>query len=165
MPKPSISCWEVKASGSDRKANLPHCIRAVDGKHIRIIKPEYSGSTYFNYKDYFSTVVLAVADSEYRFTFVDIGAYGKDCDSTIFKESSFWELLENDSLNIPSSKLLNGTVHPNVPCVILGDEAFALRNSLLRPFSGTHLDVKKSVFNYRLSRARRCGMCIRHINK
>jgi hypothetical protein len=82
-------------------------------------------------------VLLAVADSEYRFTFVDIGAYGKDCDSTIFKETSFWKLLEKDSLNISSPKPLNGTVQPNVPYVILGDEAFALRNNLLGPFSGT----------------------------
>jgi hypothetical protein len=43
--------------------------------------------------------------------------------------------------------------------VILGDEAFPLRNSLLRPFSGTHLDMKKRLFNYRLSRARRYVAC------
>jgi hypothetical protein len=114
---------------------------------------------YFNYKDYFSIVLLAAADSDYRFTFVDIGAYGKDCDSTIFKETSLWKLLEKDSLNIPSSKPLNGTVQPNVPYVILGDEAFALRNSLLRPFSEAHLDMKKRVLNYRLSRARRYVEC------
>jgi hypothetical protein len=81
------------------------------------------------------------------------------CGSTIFKETSFWKLLEKDSLNIPSSKYLNGTVQPNVPYVILGDEAFAQRNNLLRPFSGTHLDMKKRVFNYRLSRARRYVEC------
>jgi hypothetical protein len=97
MPKPSDSRWEVISFGLDGKANFPHCIGAVDRKHIRIIKPEHSGSMYFNYKDYFSFVLLAVADSEYRFTFVDIGAYGKDCDSTIFKETSFWVLLETDS--------------------------------------------------------------------
>jgi hypothetical protein len=90
---------------------------------------------------------------------VNIGAYGKDSDSTIFKETSFWKLLEKDSLNIPSSKPLNGTVQPNVSYVILGDEAFALRNNLLLPFSGTHLDMKKRAFNYRLSRARRYVEC------
>jgi hypothetical protein len=47
----------------------------------------------------------------------------------------------------------------NVPYVILGNEALALRNNLLRSFSGTHLDMKKEVFNYRLSRARRYVEC------
>jgi hypothetical protein len=54
---------------------------------------------------------------------------------------------------------LNGIVQANISYVILGDEAFALRINLLRPFSGTHLDMKKRVFNYRLSRARRYGEC------
>jgi hypothetical protein len=110
---------------------------------------------YFNYKDYFSIVMLAVTDSWIPSQFADIEVYNKDCNSTILKETSFWKLFENDSLNIPSSKRLNGTEQRNVPCVISGDEAFALRNSLPRPFSGTHLDMKKSVFNYRLSRPKR----------
>jgi hypothetical protein len=110
---------------------------------------------YFNNKDYFSVVLLAVVDSEYCFTFVDIGVYSKDCDSAIFKETSFWKLLEKDSLNLPSLNPLNGTVQPNVLYVILGDEAFALQNSLLRPSSGTHLDMKRRVFNCCLSQVRR----------
>lgn len=28
--------WEDIASGFERKANFPHCLGAVDGKHIRI---------------------------------------------------------------------------------------------------------------------------------
>jgi hypothetical protein len=136
-----------------------HSVGATDGKHIRIIKPEHSGSVYFNHKDYFSIVLLAVADSEYRFTLWILKLTARTADSTVFKETWFWKLLYKDSLNIPSSKSLNGTVHPNVPYVILSDEASALRNNLHRPFSGTHLDMKKSVFNYRLSRARRYGEC------
>jgi hypothetical protein len=29
---------------------------------------------------------MAVADSNYRFVYVDIGSYGKDCDSTILSD-------------------------------------------------------------------------------
>jgi hypothetical protein len=74
---------------------------------------------------------------------VDTGAYSKDCDLGILKETSFWKLLEKDSLNILSS--LNGTVQPNVLCVVLGYEAFALLNSLPCPFSGIHLGMKKTI--------------------
>ena len=28
---------------------------------------------------------MAVADTNYRFVYADIGGYGKDCDSTIFE--------------------------------------------------------------------------------
>jgi len=35
-------------------------------------------------KIFFSVVSMVVADTHYDFVYVDIGNYGKDCDSTIF---------------------------------------------------------------------------------
>ena len=37
-------------------------------------------------KIFFPVVLMAVADTNYRFVYVDIGSYGKDCDSTTFKD-------------------------------------------------------------------------------
>ena len=37
----------------ERRANFPHCLGAVDGKHIGVIKPEHSGSMFYNYKDFY----------------------------------------------------------------------------------------------------------------
>nr|CAH7737605.1 unnamed protein product [Callosobruchus chinensis] len=42
-------------------------------KHIKLIHSAGSVSTYFNYKKYFSMVLLAVCDSNYRFTYIDTG--------------------------------------------------------------------------------------------
>ena len=38
---------------------------------------------------------MAVADTHYLFVYVDIGSYGKDCDSTIFQRSTPWTLCWN----------------------------------------------------------------------
>jgi len=77
MQLPSTSmAWEQISNGFQSRANFPHCISAVDGKHIRVKKPSNSGSMYFNYKDYFSIILLAVVDSEYRFIYVSVGSYG-----------------------------------------------------------------------------------------
>ncbi|XP_045480414.1 protein ALP1-like [Harmonia axyridis] len=152
--------WEAIANGFETKANFPHCLGAVDGKHIRIIKPCHSGSMFFNYKDYFSFVLLAVVDSEYRFIYISIGSYGKECDSTILKNSTFWQKFNDGSLNIPNPKPVHETIHEEMPYVLIGDEGFSLTPNLLRPYGGTHLDHEKKIFNYRLSRARRYVECV-----
>lgn len=110
---------------------------------------------YFNYKDYFSIILLAVVDSEYQFIYVSVGSYGKDCDSSIFKATTFWKKLTVNALNLPIPRPLNEHLNTNVPFVIIGDEGFALNDNLLRPYGGTHLYKNKRIFNYRLTRARR----------
>jgi hypothetical protein len=59
--------WNDIANGFETKANFPHCLGALDGKHVRVLKPKSSGSMYFHYKDYFYFVLLAIVDSEYHF--------------------------------------------------------------------------------------------------
>lgn len=154
---PTSQHWEEIAKNFEQIANFPHCIGAVDGKHIRIVHP--CNSMYYNYKGYSSIVMMAVADSRYRFIYVDVGSYGKDSDSTIFQESSLWKSLLKNELALPKEKCLPGTISPKVPYFFVADEAFGLHRHLLRPFGGHQLTIAKRVFNYRLSRARRFVEC------
>jgi hypothetical protein len=74
--------WSSIAQGFNKHANFPNCVGAVDGKLIRIEKPGRSGSLYFNYRHYCSVILLAVADSNFRFVYADAGSYGKDSAKT-----------------------------------------------------------------------------------
>lgn len=60
--------WIEIVNGFNKNANYPNCIGAIDGKHIRVIKPSGSGSLYYNFKKYFSIVLLAV----FKFTYIDV---------------------------------------------------------------------------------------------
>ena len=118
------------------------------------------GKMYLNYKGFSSLVLMAIADSNYRFMYADVGSYGKDADSTIFKKSSFWQAIERGSMELPSAKIIPGTLkQTHIPYFLLGDKAFALHRYLLRSFGGHALPVKKRIFNYRLSRARQYIEC------
>lgn len=159
LTEPTKEDWLTIAEGFEQHANFPNCIGAVDGKHIRIIKPAHSGSLHRNYKHFFSIVLLAVCDAEYNFVAVNVGADGKEGDSTIFKDSTFYRALINHELNIPAERPISQTSHVPFPFVLVGDEAFQLSDHLMRPYGGTNLTMKKKIFNYRLSRARRYIEC------
>lgn len=100
-----------------------------------------SGSLYYNHKKYFSVVLLAVCDADYKFTYIDVRAYGKCSDSSIFKHSVLYEKLVNNNLRIPEKKPIsnNGIL---MPYVIVGDEAFGLFDNLMRPYEGRSLTNK-----------------------
>ena len=81
LPFPTEKSWIEGARRFEERWNFPHCIGAIDGKHVTIEAPPNSGSLYFNYKKSFSIVLLAVVDADYLFTAVDIGSYGSSSDS------------------------------------------------------------------------------------
>lgn len=151
--------WTEVSNEFRRKANFPHCLGAVDGKHIRIQNFPHTGSMNFNYKKYYSVVLLAIADADYSFLFVDIEAYGKDCDSSILQNTEFWRRLTRGELDMPEAKPLTPELNLKVPYIFVGDNAFPMNEHILKDFSNHNLSVKQRTFNYRLHRARRYVEC------
>ncbi|KAM5148053.1 uncharacterized protein ACMZJ9_011702 [Mantella aurantiaca] len=80
MVMPNKDKWLEIADMFWDRTKFPNCLGAIDGKHIRIVMPPTSGSIYFNYKKYFSVVLMAVADANYHFLAFDVGSYGRTTD-------------------------------------------------------------------------------------
>jgi len=97
--------------------------------------------------------LLAARDSKYRFTLVDIGAYGSQSDGGIFRQSVFGQRLEETNLNLPQDNILPRSC-TKMPFFLVADEAFPLKPYIMRPYPGRGLSNTQRVFNYRLSRAR-----------
>lgn len=111
MPASSVDTFMSIAIEFYEKWNFPNCVGSIDGKHIRLRCPTNSGSMYFNYKQYYSIVLMAVADTSYRFLMVDVGGYGKDGDGSVMFNSKFYQRIENGSLELPTEiKLPNSNV-------------------------------------------------------
>uniref|UniRef100_A0A8C1MDJ0 DDE Tnp4 domain-containing protein n=1 Tax=Cyprinus carpio TaxID=7962 RepID=A0A8C1MDJ0_CYPCA len=133
FPRPTEHMWRAIASKFWEKWNFPNCIGAIDGKHVTIMSPAHSGSLFFNYKRTFSIVLLALADAEYRFTFVQVGDFGRTSDGGVFSGP--------------------------LPYTMVGVAAFPLKTYLMRPFPGNRIPRWRQMFNYRLSRARMIVEC------
>ncbi|XP_067130354.1 putative nuclease HARBI1 [Centruroides vittatus] len=147
--------WMDIAKLFKEKWNFPHCLGAMDGKHINIIPPSGSGSEFYNYKGRHSMVLLAIVDAKYQFIMCDFGTNGRVSDGGVLKNTKLFEKLENNKLNIPvESKVRNSS--RSMPYVFVVDDAFPLRVDMMKPFRQADLiSQDRKIYNYRVSRARR----------
>ena len=129
------------------RTNFPNGIGAVDGKHITMRKSNVSWIS-VNYKNFFSTVLMAVPDADCCFISVDFGACGSSSDSNVFKVSTFGKLLESNKLNIPDASVLPSDAGLSMPFVFVGDQAFALSEHVLRPYPNKRLTYMKRIYKY-----------------
>nr|XP_054753881.1 uncharacterized protein LOC129259640 [Lytechinus pictus] len=67
--------WREVARTYDRW-NFHHVCGALDGKHVAIRNPPGSGTIYYNYKGFYSLILLALVDGNYKFLWVDVGNPG-----------------------------------------------------------------------------------------
>ncbi|KAJ8946584.1 hypothetical protein NQ314_008839 [Rhamnusium bicolor] len=104
MPTPDEAMWLKIEHDFYTKWNFPNLIGAID------------------------------VDANYKFIAIDVGAYGKNSDGGIFKNSNLGRGLNNNTLHIPPAKQLPGS-NEILPFVIVGDEAFPLRTNLMKPYS------------------------------
>jgi hypothetical protein len=91
--------------------------------------------------------MLVLVDHNYKFLAADVGSYGKEGDAAIFAKSHLWKTLSN-AMKFPPPRPLPGTVLPHV---VLGDEAFKLTTTLMRPYPNEQAkaDTDKAIYYYR----------------
>lgn len=88
---------------------------------------------------------------------------GSNTDGGIWANSNFGQSLDSGTTDIPPPKLLPGTMIM-LPCALVGDEAFPLKQYLMRPYPRKSLTSdSQRIFNYRLSRASSRGSGSRRI--
>ena len=145
--------WLEISKKFEEKWNYPHALGAIDGKHVRIQKPKNAGSFYYNYKHTHSIILMAIAGPNYECIYADVGSNGRVNDSGIWNKTSLLQGIQDGSIKLPSDEdLPNGE---SIPYVFLGDDAFALKTFMMKPFPQQGLSGEKRVYNYRHSRARR----------
>ena len=95
-----------------QKWTFPHTCGAPDGKDITCKCPPKSGSQYFNYKGFYSVVLMAIGDA--------------NCTGTalIYNNSENKELAEDETIRFPAPDPLPND-YQDVPYFFTGDDAFA----------------------------------------
>ena len=54
-----------------------------------ILHPRNSGSLFYNYKGFYSIVLMAVVGANYKFTYVDVGCQERVSDGGVLRNAPF----------------------------------------------------------------------------
>lgn len=154
VPLPSTDEWGHIAERFEHRWNYPHALGAIDGKHVTIKKPDNGGSFYFNYKKTHSIILMAIAGPDYQCLWADVGSNGRTNDGGVWNKSQLQSSIEDGVVELPKNKSISDA-YPNMPFVFLGDDAFALKTYMMKPYPQNNLTVDRRIYNYRHSRARR----------
>ena len=76
---------------------------------------------FYNYKGTYSIILFALVYADYRFVFIDVSSNGRVGGGTVFINSTLNSAMENNLLNWSDNS------------VVIGDDAFPPRNTLLNP--------------------------------
>ena len=132
-----------------------YAVDAIDGKRIAIKKQKKTGSDYYyNYKGFFSILLLALVDAECRFLWIDCVSSGSCSDAQIFNRGKLREEIGDGSLVLPAPEPL-GEGGPDLHYFLLDDNAFTLMPWMVKPYSRGQLTKEERIANYRISRDRR----------
>lgn len=124
--------------------NFPYAFAAIDGCHVPIACPsdEAARRDYYNYKNFYSIVLMAMVDGKGRFLWAQAGMPGNVHDSTILQAANIWPLLQSIC---ELKTTLIGTVR--VPALLLVDSAFPFRTYLMKRFTQASLSLAQRKFN------------------
>ena len=139
--------WLKISQDFEENWNMPHTVGCIDGKHIRVECPKLTGTQFYNYKGFFSIVLMAVCDANYCFTLVDIGQYGSNNDSGILASSLMGEMFDDGEMNLPQPSKLHPSSDHELPYFLLGDEIFPLKDWLIRPYPGAGASEEERIYN------------------
>ncbi|KAJ8930503.1 hypothetical protein NQ314_016687 [Rhamnusium bicolor] len=102
-----------------------------------------------------SIILMALVDYEYCFTIVDVGTQGRMNDAGVYASTFIYRKMIRNELMLPPPEPFLGW-HKPMPYVFVGDDAFPLSTTLMKPYPGNYESGSiDRIFNYRLCRARR----------
>ena len=124
-----------------QQTRIPDIVACLDGSHIPISRPCFSGNGYFNRKGFYSlniqgmlltfalVLILAAVDHKKRFVDLTIGWPGSVADDRVWQNSSLNHNIETFLNSLPAMPVAtinkaSETSNELVPAFILADSAY-----------------------------------------
>ena len=114
-------CWPLTSVGQLRAHPLSgklvnwqmhHALRAIDGKHVVINSPYNAAYLYYKHNGFYSIILLALAESDDKFLWVDVRQNGSSSDAQIFNQCELRDAIEDGTISFPPADPLPGDNRP-----------------------------------------------------
>ena len=136
------------------RSEMPNVLGAIDGTHIKIRAPKENKRDYFSRYHQYDVVCQGIVDGNTKFIDLVAGFPGSMHDSRVLRNTRICRLLDN-GFGTPLMSLKDKTISP----YLVGDSAYPLSKSIIKPFSDSTSDPDEKKFNRELSRARVAVEC------
>ncbi|XP_057180511.1 uncharacterized protein LOC130548231 isoform X2 [Triplophysa rosa] len=140
--------WRRIAKRFEERWQFPHCVGALDAKHIHIQASAKNACPSQNF-----IMMSAAVDADLKFIYADVGSRASESDAGVFVQSDLCRAMDQNLLRLPPPEPLPET-NKAMPYVFVGDASYPLRCDLMRPYPQKDMDHGRRVFNDRVSRAR-----------
>ena len=104
--------WEMIEPETRPLWQFPRCIGSADRKLIAIIHPSNNESEIYNFKGFFSMVLLVMVDYDYEFIIADVGCQGRISGGGVYWNSFFYRATQENLLELPPDKPLPVSNNP-----------------------------------------------------
>ena len=115
----------------------PECWREISDQFM-----EKSGSVYYNYKGFYSIMLMTLVDADYEFLWADVSSPGAEYDAQIYNEPKLKEMAEDGPIGFPAPDPLPND-YKGVPYFFIIDDAFGLRKYMMKPYTLRGLQMKR----------------------
>eukprot|EP00794_Sanderia_malayensis_P007619 gene7619-8459_t len=141
---------KVKAINTFKsRSEMPNVLGAIDGTHIKIKAPIENKKDYFSRYQRYDVVCQGIVDGDMKFLDIVVGFPGSIHDARVLRNTKISKLLDR-GFQEPKVAIGEDIVSP----YFVGDSAYPLMESLIKPYSESTTDPAEKKFNRELPRAR-----------
>ena len=136
------------------RSKMPNVLGAIDGTHIKIRASKENKRDYFSRYHQYDVICQGIVDSKTKFIDVVAGFPGSMHDSRVLRNTPICRLIDS-GFKTPVMSVEGINIAP----YLVGDRAYPISKSILKPFSDSTTNPEEQNFNKELSRARVAVEC------
>jgi hypothetical protein len=95
--------WKEIAAEFKNHWQFNNCGGVEHGKHVRTVPPPNSRALYYNYKNFYSIILMALVSANYKFIYVDAEKQGRMSEARVLEYTSFSDRLMPEKLHFQTN--------------------------------------------------------------